>query len=100
MQRVQATLSQGVDGAVKTIYSPLPLLIEHHFFSGRPIVKSAHIVTANRPMKGLVAFVCARSAMKPFGYDMDALPLALPMSLQWLDRHEERAYPVEGVATP
>ena len=101
MQRVQTTLSQGVDGAVKTIYSPLPLLIEHHFFLGRPIVKSAHIVTANRPMKGLVAFVCAfpmTAAMQSFGGRTSAPHLTLPASYQQLDRNEDRVHPGEGSA--
>ena len=96
MQRVQTTLSQGVDGVVKTIYSPLPLLIEHHFFSGRPIVKAAHIVTANRPMKGLVAFVRA-AAMKSFGGCTSALHLTLPAGYQ-LDRDEDQVHPGEGSA--
>jgi len=96
MQRVQTTLSQGVDGVVKTIYSPLPLLIEHHFFSGRPIVKSAHIVTANRPMKGLVAFVRA-AAMQSFGGCTSALHLTLPAGYQ-LDRNEDQVHPGEGSA--
>ena len=97
MHRVQTTLSQGVDGAVKTIYSPPPLLIEHHFFLGRPIVKSAHIVTANRPMKGLVAFVCAAAAMKSFGGCTSALHLTLPAGYQ-LDRDEDQVHPGEGSA--
>jgi hypothetical protein len=97
MQRVQTTLSQGVDEAVKTIYSPPPLLIEHHFFSGKPIVKSAHIVTANRPMKGLVAFVRAAAAMKSFGGCTSALHLNLPAGYQ-LDRDEDQVHPGEGSA--
>jgi hypothetical protein len=89
-------LSQGVDGAVKTIYSPPPLLIEH-FFSGRLIVKAAHIVTANRPMKGLVAFVCA-ATMQSFGGCTSAQHLTLPASYQWLDRNEDQVHPGEGSA--
>jgi hypothetical protein len=95
-------LSQGVDGVVKTIYSPPPLLIEHHFSSGRLIVKSAHIVTANQPMKGLVAFVPAfpmTTSMKSFGDCTSALHPSLPASHQWLDRHEDRMHPGEGSAT-
>ena len=100
MQRVQTTLSPGVDGEVKTIYSPLPLLIEHHFLAGRPIVKSAHIVTANRPMNGLVAFVPAfpmAAAMKSFGGCTSALHLTLPAGYQ-LDRDEDQVHPGEGGA--
>ena len=100
MQRVQTTLSQGVDGVVKTIYSPPPLLIEHHLFSGRPIVKSAHIVTANRPMKGLVRFVRAfpmTAAMQSFGGCASALHLTLPAGYQ-LDRDEDQVHPGEGSA--
>ena len=88
---------RGVDGVVKTIYSPPPLLIEHPFFSGRPIVKSAHIVTANRPMKGLVAFVRAAAAMKSFGGCASALHLTLPTGHQ-LDRDEDQLRPGEGSA--
>jgi hypothetical protein len=90
-------LSQGVDDAVKTIYSPPPLLIEH-FFSGRFIVKAAHIVTANRPMKGLVAFVRAAAAMQSFGGCTSAQHLTLPASYQWLDRNEDQVHPGEGGA--
>ena len=96
MQRVRTTFSPGVDDIVKTIYSPLPLLIEHHFFSGRLIVKAAHIVTANRPMKGLVAFVRA-AAMKSFGGCTSALHLTLPAGYQ-LDRDEDQVHPGEGSA--
>jgi len=100
MQRVQTTLSQGVDDVVKTIYSPLPLLIEHHFFEGRLIVKSAHIVTANRPMKGLVRFVRAfpmTAAMQSFGGCANAQHPTLPASYQ-LDRDEDQVHPGEGSA--
>jgi hypothetical protein len=97
MRRAQTTLSQGVDGVVKTIYSPPPLLIEQHFFSGRLIVKSAHIVTANRPMKGLVAFVRAAATMKSFGGCANAQHPTLPASYQ-LDRDEDQVHPGEGSA--
>ena len=97
MRRAQTTLSQGVDGVVKTIYSPPPLLIEHHSFSGRPIVKSAPIVTANRPMKRLVAFVHAAAAMKSFGGCANAQHPTLPASYQ-LDRDEDQVHPGEGSA--
>jgi hypothetical protein len=90
-------LSQGVDEAVKTIYSPPPLLIEHQFFSGRLIVKSAHIVTANRPMNGVVAFVRAAAAMASFGGCASALHLTLPTGYQ-LDRDEDQLHPGEGSA--
>ena len=93
---VRTTLSQGVDDEVKTIYSPPPLLIEHHSFSGRPIVKSAPIVTANRPMKGLVAFV-RTAAMKSFGGCTSALHLSQPSGYQ-LDRDEDQVHPGEGSA--
>jgi hypothetical protein len=96
-RRAQTTLSQGVDEAVKTIYSPPPLLTEHHFFSGRLIVKAAHILTASRPMKGLVALVRAAAAMKSFGGCASALHLTLPTGHQ-LDRDEDQLHPGEGSA--
>ena len=61
-------------------------------------MKSAHIVTANRPMKGLVAFVRAAAAMKSFGGCTSALHLTLPASYQWLDRNEDQVHPGEGRA--
>ena len=60
-------------------------------------MKSAHIVTANLPMKGLVAFVRA-AAMKPVGGRIDALHLCLPMSLPRFGREDGLAYPGEGSA--
>jgi len=60
-------------------------------------VKAAHIVTANRPMKGLVAFVRA-AAMQSFGGCTSALHLTLPASYQWLDRNEDQVHPGEGGA--
>ena len=59
-------------------------------------MKSAHIVTANRPMKGLVAFVRA-AAMQSFGGCTSALHLTLPASYQ-LDRDEDQVHPGEGSA--
>jgi hypothetical protein len=101
MQRVQLALSQGLDGTVKTIYSPLPLLIEHHFFFESFIVKTSRIVTSNRPLMGLVAFVCA-GAIKPmgcsFGGCMSALHLGQPAGHQQLDRAEDQMHPGEGSA--
>ena len=60
-------------------------------------MKSAHIVTANRPIKGLVAFVCAAAAMKSFGGCTSALHLTLPAGYQ-LDRGEDQVHPGEGSA--
>ena len=60
-------------------------------------MKSAHIVTASRPVKGLVAFVRA-AAMKSFGGCANALHLSLPASHQWLDRNEDQVHPGEGSA--
>jgi hypothetical protein len=60
-------------------------------------VKSAHIVTANRPMKGLVALVRATAAMKSFGGCASALHLTLPTGYQ-LDRDEDQLHPGEGNA--
>jgi len=59
-------------------------------------VKSAHIVTDNRPMNGLAAFVCA-AAMKSFGGCTSALHLSLPSGYQ-LDRNEDQEHPGEGSA--
>jgi len=59
-------------------------------------VKSAHIVTANRPMNGLVAFVRA-AAMKSFGGCASALHLTLPAGFQ-LDRNEDQVHPGEDSA--
>jgi len=61
-------------------------------------VKAAHIVTTNRPVKGLVAFVRATAAMKSFGGCTSALHLTLPASYQWLDRNEDQVHPGEGRA--
>ena len=60
-------------------------------------MKATHIVTANRPMKGLVAFVRA-AAMQSFGGCTSALHLTLPASDQWLDRNEDQVHPGEGSA--
>ena len=60
-------------------------------------MKSAHIVTANRPMKGLVAFVRSAAAMKSFGGCTSALHLTLPAGDQ-LDRDEDQVHPGEGSA--
>jgi hypothetical protein len=60
-------------------------------------VKSAQIVTANRPMNGLVAFVRAAAAMKSFGGCVSALHLTLPAGFQ-LDRDEDQLHPGEGSA--
>jgi len=59
-------------------------------------VKSAHVITASRPMKGLVAFVRA-TAMKSFGGCTIALHPGLPASYQ-LDRDEVQMHPGEGSA--
>ena len=63
-------------------------------------MKSADIVTANRPMKGLVRFVRAfpmTAAMQSFGGCTSALHLTLPASYQ-LDRDEDQVHPGEGSA--
>ncbi|GAB4561603.1 MAG: hypothetical protein Tsb007_26540 [Rhizobacter sp.] len=63
-------------------------------------MKSAHIVTNSRPIKGLVAFgpvSLIESAMKSFGGCTSALHQGLPMSYQ-LDRAEGRTHPGEGCA--
>jgi hypothetical protein len=101
MQRGSNGIVEGVDDAVKTIYSPLPLLIEHNHFAERLIVKSAPAIAANRPIKGLVAFVCAlpmTAAMKPLGGSTRALHLSLRSGYQ-LDRDEDQMHPGEGGAT-
>lgn len=85
-----------LDGVVKTLYSPPPLLIRAPIFSKGFIVKTAHIVTNSRPIKGLVAFV-RMSAMKSFGACTSALHQGLPASYQ-LDRAEDRMHPGEGCA--
>jgi len=61
------------------------------------IVKSAYVVTANRPMNGLVAFVRA-AAMKSIGGCASALHPSLPTSYQRLDRNEDQVHPGEGSA--
>ena len=61
-------------------------------------MNTAYIVTANRPMKGLVAFVRAAAAMKSFGGCTNALHLTQPASHQWLDRNEDQVHPGEGRA--
>ena len=64
-------------------------------------MKSAHIVTANRPMKELVTFGRAfpmTAAMKPFGGCASAPHLTLPASYQWLDRNVDQVNPGEGSA--
>jgi len=59
-------------------------------------VEAAHIVTTNRPTKGLVAFVRA-AAMQSFGGCTSALHLTLPAGYQ-LDRDEDQVHPGEGSA--
>jgi hypothetical protein len=66
-------------------------------FSGIFIVKSAHIVTASRPLKGLVAFVRA-AAMESFGGCTSAVHPGLPASHPWLGRNEDPMHPGEGGA--
>ena len=64
-------------------------------------MKAAHIVTANRPMKGLVAFVRTfpmTAAMKPFGGCASAQHPTLPANYQGLDRNEDQVHPGEGSA--
>ncbi len=64
-------------------------------------MKAAHIVTANRPMEGLVAFVPAFSmtaVKQSFGACTSALHLTLPASYQALDRNEGQVHPGEGSA--
>ena len=60
-------------------------------------MKTAHVVTANRPMKGLVAFV-RTVAMKSFGGCASASHPSLPASYQQLDRGEVQVHPGEGSA--
>ena len=90
-------MSQGVDDAVKTLYSPPPSLIEHNVSPKGPIVKSAHIVTTHRPVNGLVAFVRVEAAMQSFWACASALHLSLPAGYP-LDRAEDQVYPGEGSA--
>jgi hypothetical protein len=105
MQRVQTSLSQGLDGEVNTIYSPPPLLIKHNFSSKSSIVKSRHVIRTNRPMKGLVAFVRA-TAMGLQGACDASSQHVHPMSCRFdqsfggwqLDRNEDRMHPGEGSA--
>ena len=59
-------------------------------------MKATHIATANRPMKGLVAFVRA-AAMKSFGGCASAQHLTLPAGFQ-LGRNEDQVHPGEGSA--
>ena len=64
-------------------------------------MKTAHAVTANRPMKGLVAFVPAfpmTASMESFGGCASALHLSLSASYQQLDRNEDQVHPGEGSA--
>jgi hypothetical protein len=77
------------------------LLVEPHFFPGSFIVKTAHVVTANRPMKGSVAFasvVPTTAALKSLGGCASALHSSLPASYQQLDRNEGEVHPGEGSA--
>jgi hypothetical protein len=60
-------------------------------------VKSRRIVTANRPVHGLVAFVRMTAAMESFGGCTSAIHRALPASYQ-LDRNEDPLHPGEGSA--
>jgi hypothetical protein len=60
-------------------------------------VKAAHIVTANRPVKGLVAFVRAAAAMTSFGACTSALHPTQPAGYL-LDRDEDQVHPGEGSA--
>ena len=63
-------------------------------------MKSAHIVTTNRPMKGLVRFARAfpmTAAMQSFGGSANAQHPSLLASHQ-LDRDEDQVHPGEGSA--
>jgi hypothetical protein len=61
-------------------------------------VNTAYVITTNRPMNGLVAFVRAAAAMKSFGGCASELHLTQPASYQWLDRNEDQVHPGEGSA--
>jgi hypothetical protein len=98
---VKKTLSQGLDGKVKTIYSPLPCAHRATFFESF-IVKSAHLITSNQPEMGGFAFVPGlpmTASMKPWAGRTNALHLGLPTSFRGLDRHEDPMPPGEGSAT-
>jgi len=73
------------------------LLVERHRFSGSFIVKTAYVVTTNRPMKGSVVSVRA-AALKSFGGCTSALHPSLSASYQQLDRSEVQVHPGEGSA--
>jgi hypothetical protein len=90
-------LSLVLDDRVKTIYYSRLLLIERHFFSGGPIVKSAHIVAASRPLTGWVALVYA-GTMSSFGGCPSALHPNPTARRQRLDRDQDQVHPGEGSA--
>ena len=59
-------------------------------------MKSAHIATADRPVKGVVAFVPGlpmTAAMQSFGGCTSALHLSLRTGFQWLERNEDQVHP-------
>lgn len=89
-------LSQGVDGPVKTIYSPRPSLLRALSSKGF-IVKSAHTVIAARPAQGPVAHACVRAMRSFVTLSTNAQP-TLPSSLEGFDRSVGHAYPGEEAA--
>ena len=93
---VEQSLSQGVDGIVKTIYSPRPSLLRALHSKGR-IVKPAYTVIAARPVQGPVAHACVRAMRSFVMLSTNALPTS-PSSPVGFDRSVGHAYPGEEAA--
>ena len=109
MQRVQKTLSQGVDDKGKDYLQSAATAHRAQLSSKSAIVKTRHVTRTDRPMKGLVAFVLGlptKAAMGSQGACNAALHQVTPMSRRvessmggWQhDRNEDRMHPGEDSA--
>jgi hypothetical protein len=93
----EATLSPGLDGEVKTIYSAPPPLPEHPD-SEDLIVNTARIVDIARSLQGYGAFVRTALAEASFRGCANTPRPGLPMSHVSLARRDEHRHPGEGSA--
>lgn len=95
----------GVDGLIKTLYSPLHFespdpFGPRHFSTEAQTVKPGSVIRTHRPEQGLGAFVRAASGLASMGRGMhvSAQGPFVPAGHGWLDRAEDQVHPGEGSA--
>jgi hypothetical protein len=88
VQSAQTIFSLGLDGGVKTIYSPAPAFSAPHFFESLT-VKSRLVIATRQAFQGRFTFVFVNLLMSANAAGLAMLPL---------DRHEARLHPEEGSA--